>query len=94
MSRSIGDLRGKTVGIIPNPGILEYDLNKTTKFVIACSDGVFEYLNNDKVKDIGKKFYLEDNVSAFCHELVCKAYNEWQENDSIVDDITAVIAFF
>ena len=94
MSRSIGDLRGKTVGIIPNPGILEYDLNKTTKFVIACSDGVFEYLNNDKVKDIGKKFYLENNASDYCHKLLKQSYDEWIKNDTFVDDITAVVAFF
>ena len=94
MSRSIGDLRGKTVGIIPNPGILEYDLNKTTKFVIVCSDGVFEYLNNDKVKDIGKKFYLENNASDYCHKLLKQSYDEWIKNDTFVDDISAVVAFF
>ena len=49
---------------------------------------------NQTVMNMGKKFYLENNASAFCHELVSKANNEWQENDSIVDDITAVIAFF
>ena len=94
MSRSIGDLKGKSIGVIPDPGIIEYNLNNSSRYVIVCSDGVWEFLNNQTVMNIGKKFYLEDNASAFCHELVCKAYNEWQENDSIVDDITAVIAFF
>ena len=94
MSRSIGDLRGKTVGIIPNPGILEYDLNKTTKFIIACSDGVFEYLTNEKVKDLGKKFYIENNASDYCHKLIKLAFDQWLKNDTFVDDITAVVAFF
>ena len=94
MSRSIGDLKGKTVGIIPDPGIFEYDLNKTTKFIIVCSDGIWEYLTNEKVKDIGKKFYLENNASAFCHTLVSQAFIEWERHDNFVDDITAVVAFF
>ena len=94
MSRSIGDLKGKTVGIIPDPGIFEYDLNKTTKFIIVCSDGIWEYLTNEKVKDLGKKFYLENNASAFCHTLLSQAFIEWERHDNFVDDITAVVAFF
>ena len=94
MSRSIGDLKGKSIGVIPDPGIIEYNLNNSSRYVIVCSDGVWEFLNNQTVMNMGKKFYLENNASAFCHELVSKANNEWQENDSIVDDITAVIAFF
>ena len=94
MSRSIGDLKGKTIGVIPDPGILEYDLNKSTKFVLACSDGVWEFLNNDAVKDIGKSFYKENDASAYCHELIEQSLLEWTKNDIIVDDITAVVAFF
>ena len=94
MSRSIGDLKGKEVGVIPNPGILEYDLNKSTRFVIACSDGVFEFINNQTVMDLGKSFYLKNDASTYCHELVNQALLEWETNDNIVDDITAVVAFF
>ena len=94
MSRSIGDLKGKTVGVIPDPGILEYDLNKSTKYIIVCSDGVWEFLNNKIAMNIGKKFYLENNPADFCKELINKALKEWEENESIVDDITAVVAFF
>ena len=94
MSRSIGDLKGKEVGVIPNPGILEYDLNNSTRFVIACSDGVFEFMNNRTVMELGKKYFLKNDVSAYCHELVSQALIEWETNDNIVDDITAVVAFF
>ena len=94
MSRSIGDLKGKEVGVIPNPGILEYDLNKSTRYVIACSDGVFEFLDNQKVMELGKHFFLKNDASAYCHELVSNSLIEWEINDNIVDDITAVVAFF
>ena len=94
MSRSIGDLKGKTVGVIPDPGIFEYDLNKTSKFVIVCSDGVWECLNNESVKDMGKKFYSENNASAFCHLLLSKSFELWEKNENFIDDISAVVAFF
>ena len=94
MSRSIGDLKGKSIGVIPDPGIYEYDINKSTKYIIVCSDGVWEFLNNEIVMNIGKKYYLENNVVEFCHELVDKALKEWEDRESIVDDITAVVAFF
>ena len=94
MSRSIGDLKGKTIGVIPDPGIYEYDINKSTKYIIVCSDGVWEFLNNEIVMNIGKTYYLENNAVEFCHELVDKALKEWEDRESIVDDITAVVAFF
>ena len=94
MSRSIGDLKGKTVGVIPDPGILEYDLTKSTKYIIVCSDGVWEFLNNEIVMNLGKKFYLQNNPVNFCNELISKALKEWEKNESIIDDITAVVAFF
>ena len=94
MSRSIGDIKGKSIGVIPDPGILEYDLNKSTKYIIVCSDGVWEFLNNEAVMNIGKRFYLQNKVVEFCHELVSRAFKEWQKHDKIVDDITAVVAFF
>ena len=94
MSRSIGDLKGKSIGVIPDPGILEYNINSSTKYIVACSDGVWEFLNNQTVMNIGKKFYLENNASAYCHELISKSFNEWKKNDSIVDDITAIVVFF
>ena len=57
MSRSIGDLKGKTVGVIAEPGILEYDLKETTKIIVIASDGVWEFLKNEDIVEIGKNFY-------------------------------------
>ena len=94
MSRSIGDLKGKNLGIIPDPGILEYDLCEKTKYIVVCSDGVWEFLSNENVKDIGKQFYMDNNPSGYCHELINQSLNFWEENDIVVDDITAVVAFF
>ena len=94
MSRSIGDLNGKKIGVIPNPGIVEYQLSEKSKYIVVCSDGVWEFLNNENVKNIGNKYYLENNPSGFCHELVNTSFNLWEKNDIVIDDITAVVAFF
>ena len=94
MSRSIGDLIAKTLGVIPEPGIIEYNLKKNTKFFILASDGVWEFLNNDNVRDIGKQFYLNSNANELCQELINRSVIEWKYNDNIIDDITAIAVFF
>ena len=94
MSRSIGDLIGKKLGITSEPGITEYFIGNNTKFCVLCSDGVWDFLSNDQVKDVGKQFYLNSNASEFCQELVSRSLIEWQTHDVFVDDITAVAAFF
>jgi len=94
MSRSIGDLIGKKLGVIAEPGISEYIIDKNTKFVILCSDGVWEFLDNEMVKNVGKQFYLNSNAKELCQELISRSVIEWKTNDEITDDITAVVAFF
>ena len=94
MSRSIGDLVGKQLGVIPNPGILEYDLNETVKFIVVASDGIWEFISNEIVRNIGKQFYKDKNPKGFCQEIVKDAYKVWKENGITVDDITAIAAFF
>ena len=94
MSRSIGDLNSKSIGIIVDPGISEYNLNNSTKFIVIASDGVWDYLSNEIVKDIGKSYYLEDNPSQFCHQLINNSVIQWQKNDIVIDDITVVVIFF
>ena len=94
MSRSIGDLNGKKIGIIPNPGIIEYLIEEKSKYIVVCSDGVWEFLNNENVKEIGEKYYVENNPSGFCHDLVNTSFSLWEKNDIVIDDITAVVAFF
>ena len=57
MSESVGGLKGKEKGVIPYPGIYEYDLNKSTRFIIVYSDGVFDFMNNQTVMDLGKNTF-------------------------------------
>ena len=94
MSRSIGDLVAKCYGVVAEPGITEYNINQQTKFIILCSDGVWEFLSNENVRDAGKQFYLHSNATELCQELISRSIIEWQINDTIIDDITAIAIFF
>ena len=94
MSRSIGDFIGKNLGIIAEPGIVEYYIGNNTKFFVMCSDGVWEFLSNEKVKEVGKQFYLNSNAKELCQEIVSRSVIEWRTHEIGSDDITVVAGFF
>ena len=94
MSRSLGDFQAKEVGVISIPQIIEYDINFTTKYLVICSDGVWEFISNDQVRNIGNKFYATNDIVGFCSELISISTKIWEQNDIIRDDITVVSVFF
>ena len=94
MSRSIGDFAGKKIGVIPDPEIIEWKLTVHSKFIVICSDGVWEFMSNKDVMEMGKKFYLKNNPREFCKELIEHSVKFWEKEDIVVDDITVVTVFF
>ena len=93
MSRSIGDLIASNIGVIPIPEIIEYTINKFSKFILICSDGIWEFLNNVQVLHICKKFYYNDDSKGLCFQLVKNAENIWKQKGNTVDDITVLAIF-
>ena len=94
MSRSIGDFEAKNIGVIPNPQIIEYDINYKSKYMIICSDGIWEFIDNEEAMEIGKKYYLRNDPNGLCNELIKKATEIWIKEDTVIDDITVVVAYF
>ena len=94
MSRSIGDFNGKNIGIIPDPEIIECNLTIYSKYIVICSDGVWEFLNNEDIMNFGKKYYLEHNPRRFCKELIEYSVDLWKKEETVIDDITVVTVFF
>ena len=94
MSRSIGDIDAKKLGVIPNPQIVEYNIDNSTKYLLICSDGVWEFISNEDAMEIGNKFYLRNDAVGLCQELYKKSYEFWLKEDIVVDDITAIAVFF
>lgn len=94
MSRSLGDLQAKECGVISSPQVIEYDINNTTKYIVICSDGVWEFISNEQVRDIGNIFYAKNDVFSFCSELIKYSTSVWSQIDIARDDITVVAVFF
>ena len=95
MSRSFGDKMAKSCGVIPYPDIIEYNLNNSEcKYMVICSDGVWEFLSNEEVMLIGDKYYNQNDTNAFCNELLKRATELWENEEKYMDDITIVTVFF
>ena len=95
MSRSFGDKKAKSCGVIPYPDIIEFNLNNNdSKYMVICSDGVWEFLSNEEVMNIGNKYFAQNNMNDFCNELLKKSTELWENEDNYMDDITIVTVFF
>ena len=94
ISRTIGDIDAKKIGVIPNPQFIEYTINPKTRYVIVCSDGIWEFMSNEEVMRIANNYYIKNDPAGLCHELTNKSTALWLKEDVCVDDITVVAAFF
>ena len=94
MSRSIGDMDAKKVGVIPNPQIIEYNIDKMSKYFVMASDGIWEFINNEDCMKMANPYFLKNDCLGLCRELSKKASELWNINDIIRDDITVVVGFF
>ena len=94
MSRSIGDFIASKLGVIPEPKFLEEKIDKDTKFIVVASDGIWEFLDNDTVKNMVMPFYEKNDPNGACKELIKKSTEFWNQEDVVVDDITVVVVFF
>lgn len=87
-TRSIGDAIGKTTGVSAEPEILSRKLTAEDKYLVVCSDGVFEFLTNEEVMEIVDSHKDPYEAAA---ELVELSFKIWLENDDRTDDITAMV---
>ena len=94
MSRSIGDLKGKECGLISEPEIIEYTIDEKSKYMVICSDGVWEFIDNEDILRMGIEYFLKNNIEEFLDKIIQVSEFWWEKEDVIRDDITAVIVFF
>jgi serine/threonine protein phosphatase PrpC len=59
MSRSLGDYVAQSVGVTPEPEFNIYDINQNDRIIIIASDGVWEFLSNEKVGAIALQYYKD-----------------------------------
>ena len=94
MSRSLGDFQAKNCGVISEPEIYEYTLNNSSKYMVICSDGVWDFMKNEEVRDLGNEFYKNKNLAPFVTDLIMNASKKWKNFDIIRDDISVVCVYF
>ena len=95
MSRSIGDSLAHKVGVISIPEIKEFNLNNSKPFaIVVASDGVWEFMSNEQVKNILMKYKYNKDGFKCSKEIVEKARQIWAGTSFAIDDITCVTVFF
>ena len=94
ITRSFGDKLGKSIGVISNPFISEYTLNKSVKYIVIASSGVWQYIDEQDLINIGINHYLINDPDIFCKEIYNKSSELWKQNSGYIDDITLIVIFF
>ena len=96
ISRSLGDYNAKSLGVTWQPDITEYYLNKNSKYMVIFSDGIWEVLNYEFVRDLGNIYYKKGQVDVFCDKLKDMTILNWNSKYTSYyrDDITVVCVYF
>ena len=95
MTRSFGDIAGSSVGVISEPEIKCFNYEKSDKFIVIGSDGLWEYLSCQEVVNIVGEFYKTNNLNsdAAVMKLYQIARKKWLEIQGCIDDISIIILF-
>ena len=93
MSRSFGDDVAHMIGVTSNPEIMEYKVNEEDKFILAGSDGIFEFISSDEAVNMVKDFYLKDDIEGALNHLYKISSQRWIMEEEVIDDITLIIMF-
>ena len=96
VSRSFGDLIGKTCGIISSPSTQQINMEDGDYILVICSDGIWDQVNRHEVAQIllsGSENcqHLGQNLQENVIKLFELASNRWKEEvGEYVDDITVL----
>ena len=89
LSRSIGDEYAHKVGVMDEPEIIEYDIDVVKpRAIVLASDGVFEFMKNEEIKNIVVKYYYSMDSQICSKEIVEQSRKIWEDSGYAIDDIT------
>ena len=96
VSRSFGDFSSEEIGVITIPEIKEFDVDyKNINIIVIGTNGIWEFLSNEKVKDIILPYYEENNISGGINKLINVSNKIWSvKNPMYIDDLSAILLFF
>ena len=89
-TRSLGDSVAEHIGVNADPEILTKKVTRGDEFLVIASDGIFEFLTNQRVIDICAQ---SSDPAAACSKLLEASYEKWLEHETRTDDITCIVLF-
>ncbi len=93
LSRTIGDLEGKKIGIISDPDITISKIEETSKFIVMGSDGLWDVIRPYDVSRMVRSYFNKRDIDGACNALLKRAEQIWKKNNEERDDITILIIF-
>ena len=93
LSRTIGDLEGKKIGIISEPDITVRNLDENSKFIVMGSDGLWDVIKPYDVSRMVRPYFNKRDTDGACKILLKKAEQLYKKNNEERDDITIIVIF-
>ena len=93
MSRTIGDLEAKKIGVISEPDLILKKIDNNSKFLIMGSDGLWDVVKPYDIIRIVRPYFNKGDIEGACQILMRKAVQQWQKNNEERDDITIIVVF-
>ena len=90
----MGDLVAKEIGVTSDPEISVREVSKKDRYIVLASDGLWEYVGNERVKEIVDSFYLKNDAKGAVDALIEEATLKFEEQNEARDDITVLVYFF
>jgi serine/threonine protein phosphatase PrpC len=102
MSRSLGDIEGKDIGVLtalPTIDVIPLDNPKRQLFAVAATDGLMDFLNVQEVANnlghvlFGATSTKKKRLVDLCEQLIMQASKEWNTRlgGQYRDDISIVV---
>ncbi|CAK9002889.1 Probable protein phosphatase 2C 64 (OsPP2C64) [Durusdinium trenchii] len=95
ISRSLGDMIFKDSGVTAVPEVVHWQVSSSESLLVICSDGVWEFLSSEEVREILQESLQGSAPSApeAAHLLLQQARRAWMQHEAFYcDDITVVLA--
>ena len=93
MSRSLGDLIAKSIGVTCEPDFKEIIISNNDIGVFIASDGIWECVSNDYVGKVFREGYKRQDSSYIVNTLYTVAKEAFINKKENVDDISAIAIF-
>ncbi len=61
------------------------------KAIVSCSDGVWEFLNNETVMKYVVPYIKKNDANTACRYIIRKSRDFWKLEDEVIDDITCIV---